>query len=454
MSSTPGSSTRRFASRKRLLSYTIVTSVTVGLAALAYAYTEGARLDALVEGAEARLGASFVDAPGIDRVQASTAASMLERAIDGGRRDDATRGRYHYARALEDFQRGDLVLSEGELASAHRFLGETPELVVLSAALSRARFRFDDAAVEIGHALERAPEDPRALLLASDIAIDRHRGADARALLEQLAALVPASSTVRNRLGVALEEEGDLEGAERELREAARLDGRGQDAYVNLGRLLRRTGQHEDARTAFEIAVQRAPHDPAALLGRGLARAATGDVRGAEADFRRSAELSPNDAEPLLALGDLQRDLGAVGDAVGTYREAIDREDADAASWLKLGNSLALLEDYAGAARAFEEALRRAPELAAAYNGLGASLMHLTSAVEPGASPARREDAVRALERAYELDPSDPNPLMNLALMAERAGDRAASEGAWERVLQAWPGSPIARRRLARLRSS
>ncbi|MBX7194307.1 MAG: tetratricopeptide repeat protein [Sandaracinaceae bacterium] len=439
----------RSTSRKRVLAFAIGTSCVIGTGTVAYAVHGMREAEALVDGAEARLHAPFVEAPGVDRVQASSAAAMLERAIDMGRNEDEVRGTYHYARALEDLQRGDLVLAEGELASAHQFLGETVDLVILSAALSRGRQRFEDAQREVAHALELEPDDERALLLAADIALDLDHGDDARGYLTRLGTLVPDSSTVHNRLGVALEEEGDLEGAERELRDAARLDRRGHDAYVNLGRVLRREGRHEEAREAFDVAVQRAASDPDALLGRGLARAATLDVRGAEADFRRAAELAPNDAEPLLALGDLQRDLGDVETAVTTYRSAIDREDADAASWLKLGNALALLEDYVGSSHAFEAAIRRSPELAAAHNGLGASLMHLAET-----DPSRRVDAVRALERAFELDPTDPNPLMNLALLAERDGEPAAAIAAWQRVLTVWPGSPIAARRLARLQAS
>ncbi|MFN9813596.1 MAG: tetratricopeptide repeat protein [Deltaproteobacteria bacterium] len=444
----PNSSTprTRAANRKRVLGFAVGTSLLIGTGTVAYAVHGVRETEALIEGAEQRLRAPFVEAPGVDRVQASSAASMLERAIDMGRNDDEVRGTYHYARALEDLQRGDFVLAEGELSSAHQFLGETVDLVVLSAALSRGRLLHEDARREIQHALELEPRNARALLLAADIALDLDRGSEARAYLARLGALVPESSTVHNRLGVALEEEGDLEGAERELREAARLVRQGHDASVNLGRVLRRSGRHVEAREAFDVAVRRAPSDPQALLGRGLARAATADVRGAEQDFRRAAELAPNDAEPLLALGDLQRDLGAVSDAVTTYRAAIDREDADAASSLKLGTAHDLLDDNTRSAPAFEAAIRRSPELAAAHNGFGASLMHLSAR-----EPARRPEAVLALERAFELDPTDPNPLMNLALLAEREGAPPAAISAWERVLRVWPDSPIARRRLARL---
>jgi tetratricopeptide (TPR) repeat protein len=374
-------------------------------------------------------------------VQASTAVSLIERAEALGATGNDVRGLEHYARGLEDLQRGDLLLAEGELGSALQFLGPTVDLHVFAASLSRARRLDADARTELTAALALDPEHPRARLLAADLALDGGEAADAR---ERLAALVddyPTSGPLHNRLGLALEALDDDEGAEREYRDATQLDRQGHDQWINLGRLLRSRGDHPAALEAFDTAVARASSDPDAILGRGLERAANGRIDAAEEDFRRAAELAPNDAEPLLALGDLQRDLGLVTEAVATYRDAIDREDADAASWLKLGNSLALLEDYGQAEAAFRAALRRADTLSAAHNGLGAALMHQD----------RVDEARAQLEQAALLDPNDPNPLMNLALIAEAAGDRRASVAAWERVLDVWPGSPIATRRLARL---
>ena len=435
--------TSALSSRRFALRFAIASSVLIGAGTVAYGVHTSQRAEALIQGARTRLEAPFVEAPGVDRVQASSAAAALEEAVEMGRNENEVRGLLHYARALEDLQRGDLILSEGELESANRFVGENADLLVLSAALSRGRLLEADAQREIARALELEPDHARGLLLAADIALDADNSDLARTHLTHLASLVPDSSTVHNRLGLALQSDGDMEGAERELRDAVRLDRQGHDALINLGRLLRSGNRHREALDAFEAAVTRASSDSDALFGRGLARAATGDVQGAEADFRRAAELAPNDAEPLLALGDLQRDLGSVQEAVTTYRAAIDREDADAASWLKLGNSLALLEDYEAATHAFEAAIRRAPELSAAYNGLGASLMHR----------GQREEARVALEHAASLDPSDPNPLMNIALMSESSGSTDEAARAWERVLTVWPSSPIAQRRLARLSS-
>jgi tetratricopeptide (TPR) repeat protein len=435
-------STPNRARRRRVAVLAAAASLVTMSIAIGYTSWRDAQAAEMLSEARARLNADLLEAPGLDRVQASTATSLIERAEALGAVNDEVRGLEHYARGLEDLQRGDLLLAEGELSGAVQFLGETADLHVFAAALSRGRLLLDDAQSELDAALALDPHHARARLLAADLALDRGESADARERLAELVADYPASGPLHNRYALALDACGDEAGAEVELRRATELDQVGHDAWINLGRLLRERGDHEHSLSAFETAVARAPSDPDAILGRGLERAANGMVEGAEQDFRRAAELAPNDAEPLLALGDLQRDLGFVQEAVDTYRDAIDREDADAASWLKLGNALTLLEDYAQAERAFRAALRRAETLAAAHNGLGAALMH------EGREPEARDE----LERAAAIDPSDPNPLMNLALMADAEGSADVRRAAWERVLRVWPESPIATRRLARIR--
>ena len=419
----------------------LAVTVLSGAIALGWGgYREHASAD-LVERAQARLNAPLSEAAGLDRIQASTAVSLLERAQAEGRHDDEVVGLLAYARALEDYQRGDLVLAEGELTSAWHRLGERASVLVLRAAVARGRSQPDDARRLLSDALRREPENVHGQLLAADIAIDDEDGATALSHLARLLGRAPDVAPLHNRRGLALELSGREDDAAQAYERAVSLDEGAHEPWINLGRLHRRAHRAAAALECFSSAVRAAPTDPDAHLGRGLARAATGDVQAAQIDFARAAELAPNDAEPLLALGDLYRDTGRYDEAIETYRRALAREDADAASWLKLGNALALTEDYAGAADAFRAALTRAPELAAAFNGLGASLMHLGDL----------RAAVVALDRSAELDSGDPNPLMNLALLREREGDNSAARDAWARALRRDPHSTIARRRLARL---
>jgi tetratricopeptide (TPR) repeat protein len=379
----------------------------------------------------------------LDRVSASRAARQLRQAQELGRNDDAVFGWVAFAHAVQDYQHGDMVLAEGELVTARHHLHRNADIEVLAAAVARGRSKPEEARRLLAEAGAIDAHNKRYLAMSADFALDADDGRAALRHLDVLVRIAPHSAAVHNRRGLAHELVGRLDEAEDDYLEAVRYDSRADEAWINLGRLRRQDGRHIMALAAFDRAIEVAPTDSEAHLGRGLSRAAIGDVAGARIAFARAAELAPNDAEPLLALGDLQRDTGEYTTAAETYRRAIAREDADAASWLKLGNVLALLERYREAAAAFENAIRRAPSLAAAHNGLGASLMHL----------GEREEATLELDRAATLDAHDPNPFMNLALLHERGGDRNAAIEAWERALERDPASIIARRHLARLRS-
>jgi len=427
--------------RRRVLIVSFAFAFLSGALALGRSGFRDVSATDLVEQAQARLDAPLSEAPGLDRIQASTAVSLLERAQELGEDTDEVRGLLAYARALEDYQRGDLVLAEGELATAMHTLPDRASVLVLAAAVARGRSQDEAARRQLAQGLSRDPDHVHGRLLAADMALDDDDGATALDHLDALIALDDEIAPLHNRRGLALELLSREEAATEAYETAVGLDERSADPWVNLGRLHRRQGRHAAALECFESAVRAGRARSDAHLGRGLARAAQGDVDRARADFERAAELAPNDAEPLLALGDLLRDTRRYDEAVETYRRAIAREDADAASWLKLGNALALVEEYADAAQAFRGALHRAPELAAAFNGLGASLMHL----------GQTDAAITALDRAAELDSADPNPLMNLALLHERTGDRDAAREAWTRALDRAPQSTIARQRLARL---
>ena len=84
--------------------------------------------------------------------------------------------------------------------------------------------------------------------------------------------------------------------------------------------------------------------------------------------------------------------------------------------------------------RAFEQAIVHEPSLAAAHNGLGAALVAMGDSARARA----------ALERAAELAPQDPNPLLNLALLHERGGDARLAREAWSAALVRDPEHPVA----------
>ncbi|NOY90887.1 MAG: tetratricopeptide repeat protein [Deltaproteobacteria bacterium] len=424
--------------RRRVLILSLILSCVVvfGIAGLHWQRSNEAETLSLA--ALARLDAPLAEAPEIDRIHAGDARSKLERAMQLGRDDRRTRGLFHYATALERVQAGDLVFAEDELGVARDFLGDTARVHALAGEIARRKSDLLTARVEADAALALEPHDVRALMLLADLTLDGDEPEQALAALDALAELAPEVSVVLNRRGLALERLERFGDAEASFLLATQKDRLNHNAWINLGRRLRGRGSIEEARAAFLEALEVAPGDPDAWFGRGLTDRDLGRVAEAQQAFARAAELAPNDAEPLLALGDLALSAHDTDRAIAAYRRALAHEDADAGSWLKLGNALFGASDLVGAEQAYRQALRRSPTLSAARNGLGATLMYRGDL----------EQAAEAFARAAELDARDPNPLLNLALLARRRGDAAAERDAYRRVLNRDPNNAIALARL------
>lgn len=381
-------------------------------------------IDALVDPARRWLRAPLSRAPELQDVDAARAGAFLDGAL-AIREQDAVRGRWHYAHALGHYQRGQFDRANERLEQASALLGEDADALVLRAALAMEHAQPKPARRALTRALSLHPHHPRALMLLSDLALDAGEGEAARDYAGDAVRRDPKAASALNRRGLAHELLGDLAAAAEDFRAAAELHDRLPHAHLNLGRLLRQQGQTRPALLAFAEAARRAPQRPEAWLGAGLCRAELGDTVGARIDLEHARTARSDAPEPLLALADLDMAAGQRAEAITRYRAALTLEPGLAAGWVKLGNAL-VRDGQAGEARAaFERAITADPELAAAHNGRGAVLSMLG------------EDslAAEALAEAARLDAHDPNPLLNLARLRLRIGDREGAERAQQQAM-------------------
>ena len=400
--------------------------------------------DRLVDEARALLAAPFAEAPELHDLPAGDALAKLEEARARGAAVGAERAA---AEALAFLQAGDLVSAAGSLREAKRD-GWTPRTRLLAGVLAAGRGELEAAEEHAREALVLGAADGpsgddyrRALLFSGDIALDRDEPRAARDAFAELARIAPEVAPVHNRLSLAWEGLGEEAAARAAVERALELDDELVDAWINRGRRCRAEQDASAARASFERATALAPARGDAWLGLGLTALGEGDPDRARPALERARELSPESVDAQLALADLLAAEGRLPEAANAYRQTLRDNLHHAAGWVKLGNVLFALGERADAAFAHRQALERDPSLAAAHNGLGAALMGTDD-----------EAASQALRRAAALDRTDPNPLMNLALLAERAGDREGARSAWEDALERAPGSAVAEGRLAALR--
>lgn len=384
---------------------------------------------AQVEGARAR-----------DPQRPELAAALAEVRLRAGDEPGAAEAMREYARL------SDAPSAVVQLSDFHAHLDQ-PELAVR--ALRDGVARFPDAArlrMHLAEALiesgdrsearrrarefrEAAPDDPHVEYLEARLAL---ADGDAESAARRLRSVLPRLDRAYTQfwLGRALEESGDLAGAERRYGLASLRDRSNPAPSIALLRLARARGDAAAlAGHALQL-VERAPLRP-----EGYATAVTALVRRREPDqavaiARLYAQRFPGDAEAAALLAFALRAAGEL-DAAERQIEAAREEHGDAPA-------IAIEQALIRASRGDVEAGRRALEASAAERPDDAKLQAALAGLHFAAGDTER--GVAATERALELAPADLEPLALRARYLAARGDRAAALRDCERYLAARPG--------------
>lgn len=210
-------------------------------------------------------------------------------------------------------------------------------------------------------------------------------------------------------LGVLLERRGELEDAEVAFRRADELgDGSGSN---NLGTLLKKRGEVAEAEAAFRRAEERGSHAGANNLGVILEQ--RGDLDGAQELYERADE--DGSARGASNLGVLLEESERPEEAMSAYRRASER-GFGAGSF-----NLCLLLESLGDEEGSDAALRRADEqgdVDAAFN-LGLKLLD--------------QDELKGAEAAFRRasERGDARGTYNLGVMLKERGETAGAEAAF-----------------------
>jgi Tfp pilus assembly protein PilF len=247
------------------------------------------------------------------------------------------------------------------------------------------------------------------------------RGAEALAIVRQIAAQAPSSVDAHHALALCHTECGDHAAAEQSFRRALSLapgnamvlgnfatmlrgQGRDEEAFriflqaadagpdgarfrVEAGLAALDLGRSADALRLLELAVAQQAGSARAWHGLGNARRAQGDLEGAEAAFRKAVALAPQAAASWVNLGVVLRLLGRPGDAIACYDRA--RQAGFRGPELPDARAGALL-DVGRAAEALEQAravVREHPGFAQGHATLANLLWEYGPVLAPGSDP-------------------------------------------------------------------
>ena len=196
-------------------------------------------------------------------------------------------------------------------------------------------------------------------------------------------------------------------------------------AYNNLGVVLSRKGEFEEAIENYNKSLQRHVESKALLnyaeAHYNLANALLekGDVRRALAECLVAVRLEPNNSDAQVALGNALLASGDLNESIVHYNRALELRTDNADALYNLGNALQQKGEIASAADHYEKALAIAPEIGEAHLNLGNILFQ----------QGKEGEAIRHYEKALAVSPRSGKAQNNLAWALATASQTSLRDG-------------------------
>lgn len=247
------------------------------------------------------------------------------------------------------------------------------------------------------------------------------------------------SAFAHNGLGVALKNQGKLEEAEAQYRQALALNPGFADAHNNLAVALEARGQADQALQHFREAAALDPERASTL--RNLARALfkRGLLAEAAQHYRDSLRLDPNNAAAHFNLALLFISEGKLDEAKRYLLQATQLDRRDSSAPLYLGIIASEAGNVSEAKQYLGEALRLSPTDSPAHAYLGALLVDQGAILEGTAH----------LRAALQTDPRNALANFRMAKLMQQNGRLEDARRHYALALEGDP-SPEARARITR----
>jgi tetratricopeptide (TPR) repeat protein len=183
-------------------------------------------------------------------------------------------------------------------------------------------------------ALDKSPQNPRALITLSSISLNKGRLQEAEEYLQRAERIQPM--TTKFRIAMLINQATLYRETNRKVEARALLKGLLSekdlpkddrfDVCLIMGEILREEGKLSEAREYMEMAYRIKQNNPVLLVSLGFVARSLGEIDTAEGYFKKAVEIAPRQVVPYIELGDISFMKRDMDRAERYYREAVSQE--------------------------------------------------------------------------------------------------------------------------------
>jgi len=334
--------------------------------------------------------------------------------------------------------------------------------------------RVDEAGKLNDEILKTHPQDNDALVYRGEIQIEQGHLAEAVATLEMVTRNDEKNGLAHYHLGIALEKMGNLQRAETEWRDAARLRPDLEEAQRALAALAMRKGDMSALEQAATQIITLQPTSPDGYALRVISYINRKLFAEAENDVRRAIDVAPQSGVGYVQLGNLRFVQKQYNAAEKAYEDALARDTNSSDALRGLMNTFLIQNQIDRAIAVANEQIARSPNNAAFHELLGTALFHnkkdlkgaeialrksaelsrdntdaLIKLGEVQAASGQAHQAIATYQQAIKDHPREATFYTLIGELYERRQNWKEAQDAYQKALEIKPNDPLASNNLA-----
>ena len=339
-------------------------------------------------------------------------------------------------RMLADYYAGSGQLDKAKAEFAS-LAAKYPKNIPLQKGYIRVLLEVKDygtAQTVVAGLMKKNAKDPEVAGLNGIVLLNGGKASEAVDALQVAVKDNPKDAFLQYWLGRAALAKGDIDLAEKSLREAATLNPSRLDAEEELALIA---GQRSDMNLLADVAdktIAAAPRFPGGYVWRAMVEISRNSADKAEADLKTAMSVAPQSPQAYLQLGKLRLAQKRYPEGVSLLEQAL-QYDPNSVEAIRLLVGYDLFQKQPDKALARLNAqIDKSPKNSGFYDLL-AQLQIQNKNLDQAAATA---------QKAIQLNSGDGEAVMLFAQIAVQRGQTASAVGAWEQWLKAHPNDASA----------